>query len=420
MTLLADDTTALRGDIADDIRTAIQARRDVLVALNQEIGHDPELAFEEHRAAARVATLLEREGFAVTRAAYGLDTAVEAVYGDGEVTVAVVGEYDALPGVGHACGHNIIATAGVGAAIGLKSVADRLGLRVKFLATPAEELGGGKALMLQAGAWDDATFSLMVHGGPFRQFASVGTVTQAYERLSATFEGRAAHAAAAPHEGINAGDAVTLSQVGLGLLRQQLRRGVVVGSYVVESGRATNVIAERGVLEVEVRGNTSEEWNDARRRVRDVLAGAALATGCRVEVAQPELPYDALRPDDDLSRLFDAVVVSLGYEIEPAPAGIGGGSTDMGNVSQYLPSAHPMISLRGVEAVPHHQSFAAAAVSPAGDEAAINGALALALSAAAAVQDDAVRERLLAEQRVRPPYADFAAAREAAADPSGV
>ncbi|MDR7184104.1 amidohydrolase [Microbacterium trichothecenolyticum] len=406
MTLLTD--TGLDVDpqeVESAIRDAVDEASERIVRLSQEIGRDPELAFQEHRAAARVAATLHDSGFAVTTGVYGLDTAVEAIYGSGEMTVAVVGEYDALPGVGHACGHNVIAAAGVGAAVGLAAVADRLGLRVKFLGTPAEELGGGKILMLEAGAWDDAAFSLMVHGGPFAQIASSGFVTQAYERIIATFHGRAAHAAAMPHEGVNAGDAVTLAQVGLGLLRQQLRRTVVVGSFVVEAGGATNVIPERGVLEVEIRGNTADEWRDARKRVRDVLAGAALASGCRVEIDRPEKPYAPLDPDADISRFFDEAMTGMGYDLLPAPAGMGGGSTDMGNVSQYLPSIHPMIALRGVEAVPHHQSFAEAAVSSAGDIAAVDGALALALAAARAASDTVVRARLIDAQRTRAPYA---------------
>ncbi|WP_105968140.1 M20 family metallopeptidase [Streptomyces geranii] len=389
------------------VRAVIDTNRDRLVALSQAIGHDPELAFEEHRASARVADFLEAEGFEVVRGVYDLPTAVEATYGTGEVTVAVLGEYDALPGIGHACGHNIIAAAGVGAALGLRAVADRLGIRVKFLGTPAEELGGGKILMLQRGAWDDATFSLMVHGGPFAQMVSRGITTQAYERIVATFRGKTAHAAFAPHDGVNAGDAITLTQVGLGLLRQQLRRTVTVGSFVVEAGTATNVIPETGVVEVEIRGIAEGEWNDARARVRRVLEGAALASGCELETAQPELPYAPLRHDDDLADLFDKVMVEeLGYELTPQPDGGTLGSTDMGNVSQYLPSIHPMIALLGVEATPHHQSFAAAAVSPAGDRAVIDGATALALAAAAAVEDDVIRRRLLADQRGRPRYQD--------------
>ncbi|WP_164863426.1 amidohydrolase [Agromyces sp. LHK192] len=413
MTLTQEQTIgdAFAGTSRALARAAVESHRDALVALSHAIGGDPELAFEEHRAAARVADVLEADGFAVTRGAYDLPTAVEAVYGSGDVTVAVVGEYDALPGVGHACGHNVIAGAGVGAAIGLRAVADRLGIRVKFLGTPAEELGGGKILMLQRGAWDDSTFSLMVHGGPWAQIASSGFATQAYERIIATFRGRAAHAAAMPHEGVNAGDAITLAQVGLGLLRQQLRKTIVVGSFVVSAGGATNVIPDTGVLEVEIRGNTDEEWRDARARVRRVLEGAALAAGCALEIEQPELPYAPLDSDADLSRLFDeAISGDLAYDLVPKPEGIAGGSTDMGNVSQYLPSIHPMIALLGVEAVPHHQSFAAAAVSPAGDRAVVDGAIALALTAVGAVEDDAVRERLLAAQAVRPRYLDSAAA----------
>ncbi|MFJ2619428.1 M20 family metallopeptidase [Glutamicibacter sp. NPDC087344] len=401
------ETTATLDAVAirTRIREALDVARERIIELNQAIGHDPELAFQEHRAAARVADLLESEGFTVTRGAYGLATALQADYGAGELVVAIAGEYDALPGVGHGCGHNVIAAAGVGAAIALKPVADELGIRVKFLGTPAEELGGGKILMLQRGAWDDATFSLMVHGGPDGQVPARGFRGQALEMIIAKFHGRTAHAAAAPQQGINAGDAVTLAQVAFGLLRQQLPKTVVLASYIAQAGGATNVIPDLGVLEVEMRGNTAQEWNDVRARARKALEGAALATGCTLELEYPELPYEPLDGDDDIAQIFDDMMVEeLGYTLKVAPSDLAGGSTDMGNVSQYLPSIHPMIAFLGTEAYPHHVSFAQAAVSPAGDRAALDGALAMALTVATVAQDPAQRERLLAVQRERSPY----------------
>ncbi|WP_054821101.1 amidohydrolase [Arthrobacter sp. JCM 19049] len=258
-------------EIRDQILATIEQRQQQLLSLSHGISSHPELAFEEYWASSAVAELLENAGFAVQRAAYGLPTALEAVYGQGEFTVAVVGEYDALPEIGHGCGHNIIATAGVGAALALKPVADCLGLRIKFLGTPAEEIGGGKILMLQQGAWDDVDFSLMVHGNTGVQYRCLSQGTQAYELLDVTYTGRTAHAAAAPHEGINAGSAVTLAQVAFGLLRQQLKSSVVVSSFVVSGGTATNVIPGEAKLQVEIRATQSSDWEDARQRVRACL-----------------------------------------------------------------------------------------------------------------------------------------------------
>lgn len=383
---------------------AIDSALDSLTALSRAIGNDPELAFEEHRAAARVAQALTDAGFLVHTGAYGLPTAVAAEYGSGEFTIVVVGEYDALPEVGHACGHNVIAAAGVGAAIGLRAVADQLGIRVRFLGTPAEESGGGKNLMLERGAWDDGTLSVMVHGGPQPQTRSVGGTTQALEYFEATFTGRAAHAAFAPHEGINAGDAVTLAQVAFGLLRQQLPDGVVVSS-ISQTGVAANIIPESGTLCVEVRAHDAESWATARARVRAAIDGAALASGCTVTLRHPEIPYAPLAADPELTALFDEHLAGLlGERSSDWAPGMSGGSTDMGNVSQYLPSIHPMVALPDTAALPHHHSFAEAARGEAGDSVVRAGAISLALTAISAAENTELRERLLDQQRARAPH----------------
>lgn len=388
-------------EIRDQILATIEQRQQQLLSLSHGISSHPELAFEEYWASSAVAELLENAGFVVQRAAYGLPTALEAVYGQGEFTVAVVGEYDALPEIGHGCGHNIIATAGVGAALALKPVADRLGLRIKFLGTPAEEIGGGKILMLQQGAWDDVDFSLMVHGNTGAQYRCFSQGTQAYELLDVTYTGRTAHAAAAPHEGINAGSAVTLAQVAFGLLRQQLKSSVVVSSFVVSGGTATNVIPGEAKLQVEIRATQSSDWEDARQRVRACLEGAAIATGCQLSVVQPELPYEPMRQDPALAQYWDQNLERLGYQIsgEQPPTG---GSTDMGNISQYLPAIHPMLAVRNSDAVMHTSDFARDAASTDGDEAALNGARALALTVADVANDPELVQRLRAAREQRP------------------
>ncbi|WP_125100362.1 M20 family metallopeptidase [Leucobacter chromiireducens] len=382
----------------------IRAAASELLELSHAIGADPELGFEEHRAAARVADALTAAGYAVQLGAYGLPTAIAAEYGAGEVTITVVGEYDALPGVGHACGHNIIAAAGVGAALGLRAVADELGCRMVFLGTPAEENGGGKVIMLERGAWDDATFSLMVHAAGAGQIRTTGGSSQALDYCEVTFHGKPAHAAFAPEEGINAGSAVTLTEVGIGLLRQHMPSDVVISS-IASTGSAVNVIPESATMQLEIRGNTAESWESAKSRVRQIVAGAALAAGCTYEIEVPTPGYAPLEQDPDLAASFDRTLAELrGDDVEGWGPGMTLGSTDMGDVSRYLPAIHPMIALDGVTASPHQHEFAAAVVSPAGDTAVLNGAIALARTAIAAVEDPAVLDRLLTAQRARAPH----------------
>ncbi|WP_427017246.1 amidohydrolase [Pseudarthrobacter sp. P1] len=373
--------------VREAITEAIEGHRNQLLQLSHRIGTNPELAFEEFQASAMVADVLEQAGFDVERGAYGLPTAIEAAFGNGDCTVALVAEYDALPGIGHGCGHNVIAGAAVGAALALKGVADALNLRVKLLGAPAEEKGGGKILMLERGAWDDADFSLMVHGFTGPQLPCEAFTAQSLEHLNVTFTGRTAHAAAAPHEGINAADAATLAQVALGLLRQQLKPGIVIASFIENGGAASNIIPGRTDLQVEVRASEENDWIETSARVRACLEGAALASGCQVDIRQSEKPYAPMLHHPDIARYWDGNIADLGYQIE-APAGSGGGgSTDMGNISQYLPSIHPCVVFKGSEAVPHTVEFAEAAVSPAGDKAVIDGALALALTVANVAAD---------------------------------
>ena len=383
---------------------AVRAAEPALLALSHSIGADPETGFTEHRAAARVAAELEGAGFTVEIGAYGLPTAIEAVMGDGELTVTVVGEYDALPGVGHACGHNIIAAAGVGAAIGLGAVAERLGCRVHFLGTPAEENGGGKVIMLERGAWDNTTFSLMMHASGSGQIRTAGGSSQALDYFEVTFHGKPAHAAFAPHEGVNAGSAVTLTEVGIGLLRQHLPHDAIVSS-ISRTGMAVNVIPEQASMQLEIRGNSTETWNTARAGVRQVIAGAALATGCEYTIEVPTPGYAPLAQDPDLAAFFDAALAELrGDSAASWGPGMTAGSTDMGDVSQYVPSIHPMVALEGTTATPHQHEFAAAATSALGDTAVLHGAIALTRAAVSALEDTEVRARLRAQQHDRAPH----------------
>lgn len=403
--------TALDIDILKKAASAaIHNWEDHLRAVSRTIHDSPELAFEERLAAETLATIAEEAGFAVERAAYGLETCFEAVLGDGDFTVVICAEYDALPEIGHACGHNIIATAGLGAALALGEVAEELGLRVVLLGTPAEEHGGGKALLLEAGAWDEATISMMVHGAAGNEdYSCAVTHTQAVDRFDITFNGRAAHAAAAPDKAINAGDAATVSLVAIGLLRQQLPSTVRMNAFVAHGGEVTNIIPARTVVSAEVRAHELETLEDIKKRMLDCFAGGALATGCSWDITPTEPRYENLVQNTLLAQAWDENIEAMGRTLVSTTT-LGGGSTDMGNVSHAVPSIHPMIAVLGATGVPHTIEFAADAGSLAGEQAALDGARGLAWTAIDAAANPESRAALLGLQAARPPRATQAPA----------
>lgn len=235
---------------SDRVEELVRRRGGELVELSHAIHAEPELAFAEHRSCAKAQALVAERGFEITTAAGGLDTAFRADYGSGPLVVGVCAEYDALPGIGHACGHNIIAASAVGTALALAEVADDLGLTVALLGTPAEESGGGKALMLQAGTFDDVAVAVMVHPGPTD---IAGARSLALSEVTVRYRGKESHAAVAPHLGVNAADAVTVAQVAIGVLRQQLAPGQMVHGIVTDGGQAVNVIPGQARLQYAMR-----------------------------------------------------------------------------------------------------------------------------------------------------------------------
>ncbi|MFI6938386.1 amidohydrolase [Streptomyces sp. NPDC050418] len=368
------------------IRDRITAHhRDTLLALSHRIHDHPETAFEEHRAAAWCAELLQQHGYSVTAPAYGLKTAFEATLGSGPTTVALACEYDALPGLGHACGHNLIAAAGVGAALGLAPYADELGLTVKVIGTPAEERGAGKALLIEAGAFDSVDAAMMVHPCPFEvaEFTSFALGT-----LDVEFTGRPAHPSLDAHEGRNAADALTVAQVAIGLLRQQLPAHWKVHGVTTFAGDAPNVIPHRATASYEIRTSAAEDLQELRERVEACFRAGALATGCEVTLNRPEPDYLDFRTDPELIALWRANATGLG---RPEPVEKGAfACTDMGNVSHRVPAIHPVLDITGGVCGPHEPEFAAAARAPRADRALLDGAVGLAWTAAdlAAIRGD--------------------------------
>ncbi|MFI0924049.1 M20 family metallopeptidase [Streptomyces sp. NPDC021012] len=374
-------------------RAALARHRDTVIGLNHALHADPELAYEEHRAARRITDLVERAGFDVTREAYGLPTAFRATAGSGDLVVGICAEYDALPGIGHACGHNVNGSAAVAAALALAPLADDLGITVALLGTPAEESGGGKVDMLRAGAFDDVAAAMMAHAAPQD---AVGLSTLAISSLSVAYSGVPAHAAAMPHRGVNAADAMMIAQVAIAAHRQQMAPGAVVSGVVTSAGDAANVIPDRATATYDVRARTSEELAELQARVRACFEAGALATGAELLLETVGNDYADLRPDLAMGRSYQAAAEALGRTVLPNDPDVRGGSTDMGNVSHLVPTIHPSIGYDCGDTIMHHPDFTRYGTTPAADRAVLDGGLAMAWTAIDLATDPAQRERLLA------------------------
>ncbi|HYB39864.1 MAG TPA: M20 family metallopeptidase [Mycobacterium sp.] len=384
----------------DTVEDAVRRRGTDLVELSHAIHAEPELAFAEHRSCAKTQALVAEHGFKITAAAGGLETAFRADFGSGPLVVGVCAEYDALPGIGHACGHNIIAASAVGTALALAEVADELGLTVALLGTPAEESGGGKVLLLKAGVFDDIAAAVMVHPGP-TDIAAARSLALTGVRVG--YRGREAHASAAPYQGVNAADAATVAQVAVGLLRQQLAPGQQVHGIVTDGGRATNVIPGHTELQYTMRATEALSLRELEARVGDCFLAGAVATGCDYSVDRIEPAYDVLKPDPWLADSVRAEMVRLGrtpvdQDVESAqPLG----STDMGNVTQVLPGIHPIVGVDANGATLHQPAFAAAAIGSSADRAVIDGAIMLARTIVRLAETQPERDRVLTAQQRR-------------------
>ena len=384
-------------DIVDDV---VRRRGADLVELSHSIHAEPELAFAEHHSCAKAQALAAERGFEITSPAAGLDTAFRADFGSGPLVVGVCAEYDALPGIGHACGHNIIAASAVGTALALAEVADDLGLTVALLGTPAEEAGGGKALMLQAGAFDDVAVAVMVHPGPTD---IAGARSLALSEVTVHYRGKESHAAVAPHLGVNAADALTVAQVAIGLLRQQMAPGQLAHGIVTEGGQAVNVIPGSATLQYAMRAHESESLRELEGRMYACFAAGALASGCEYEIDAAAPPYAELKPDQWLTGVCREEMRRLGRE-PAAPeveARLPMGSTDMGNVTHVLPGIHPVIGVDAGGATVHQRAFAAAAAGPSADRAVVEGAIMLARTIVRLAQTPDERDRVLNAQQRR-------------------
>ncbi len=386
-----------------DAAAAVDAMREELLALSHAIHAEPELALEEFKAADRLTKAVEKHGIATQREAFGLKTAYAAEFGrDSGPTIAVLSEYDALPGIGHACGHNIIATAGLGAALALSKLNGRLPGRVRYLGTPAEERYGGKELMAREGAFDRADAAMMIHP------SNLNLITMpciAICDVTAVFHGRAAHASAMPYRGLNALDAVVTAYQSIAQLRQHIRNTDRIHGIITEGGLAANIVPERAACRFYVRAVDAGELFALKQRVHACFEAGALATGCRAEITWGETNYLDLKTNWPMAESYQRNGEALGLEFFPVkdlPPGYAG-STDMGNVSHRLPSIHPCLGVAPLNVIIHNAEFARHAVSEKGDQAVIDGAKSMAMT----VLDLMADSGLLARTK-----ADFAATAE--------
>jgi len=354
----------------------VDRRSDLLVDVSHRIWDDPELCFEERHAHDLLCDVLESEGLSTTRRAYGLETAFVAEAGTTGPCVAVMCEYDALPGIGHACGHNIIAAAGLGAGLAAAALADELGGRVRILGTPAEEGGGGKVFMIREGALDGVDAAMMVHPAD-HDLPSIHAI--AIQELTVEYAGVASHAAAAPHLGRNALDAAVLGYVNVAALRQHIRSDERVHGIFTRAGDKPNVVPRDAAALWYVRSTDLESLQGLKERVLTCLQAGADAAGCSMEHSWRDPAYADLVDDAWLLDRWTANSTALGRPPQdPEVVGAVIGSTDMGNVSHEVPSIHPMIAVAPPGVPIHTQEFAAHARGDAGDRAVIDGAKALA------------------------------------------
>jgi amidohydrolase len=371
----------------------VHSVRNELIRITTELYHNPEVGLQEFKAAALLSATLEQAGFRVERGTAGLATAFRAEWGSGRPAVAILAEMDALPGMGHACGHNIIAAAAVGAALALRLVLPPESGRVVVLGTPAEELGVGKVALIEAGCFADLDCALMVHPSSKRQ---VIKYYLGLAKVRFTFFGRPAHAAAYPEDGINALDAVILTFNGLNALRQQLRQDVRLHGIITEGGVAPNIIPERAACYFYVRADDLAAVQAAKERLIACAQGAAAATGCRLEVTEEPRILAPLKVNRAFSRLYSEQLAYLGLAETQAPPDKNKGSSDIGNVSQVVPTIHPHVPIgEGIQI--HSEQFARATVSPQGEAAVIEGASALALTVAEYLASADIRAAITAE-----------------------
>ncbi len=366
-----------------ETRDHVELQRHQLIQLSLNIHDNPELGFEEEKASAWLIGYLEDSGFHVEPGIVGLATAFRATYGQGSPRIALLAEYDALPKIGHGCGHNIIATSAVGAAVASKSIIDQLGGSVVVLGTPGEEVFGGKIDMVKAGAFKEIDVAMIVHPNILNM---VTIQPLACSFLEVEFFGRPAHAAAQPHRGINALDAMILAFTSINSLRQHIKAEARIHGIITDGGEAPNVVPAHSAAVFMIRALDDDYLAELKDKVLNCFTGASVASGARLEYRWRDRAYAPMKNNATLAGLFKQNLESLGRHVEAFDPRFGFGSTDMGNVSQVVPSIHPTIAIAPPEVFIHTPEFASTAASEAGHEGLMDAAKAMAMTVADILQ----------------------------------
>ncbi|QGP91551.1 N-acetyldiaminopimelate deacetylase [Neomoorella glycerini] len=380
--------------VKERIARAIASLKEQIINVAEAIYDHPEPGNQEYFAVELLTGILAERGFKITRPLCQLSTAFRAELAGGPgPRVALLAEYDALPGLGHACGHNLIAAASLGAALGLATIIKELRGTIVVLGTPAEETRGAKVVLARQGALDDLDAAMMFHPGDTN---TVEVSSLALEALEFVFEGRAAHAASSPEEGINALEAVIQLFNHINSLRPYLKDGASVQGIITEGGTSPNIIPERAVARFYLRARTRGALNKVVERVENCAAAAALATGSRYRYHNYEPSYEPMLTNRALAAAWRENVKELGV-IDSGSPSHSRGSLDMGNVSQVVPAIHPYLSLNAGKLVPHSRQFAQVVRGEAGRRVVILAATALAWTAADVMLDKDLLQRIKEE-----------------------
>ncbi len=382
----------LKGEVCSQVDRMAER----LIEIARDIYEHPELKFEEFRAAKLLATELEKAGFAVELGVAGLDTAIKAEHPKASPgpTVAILGEYDALPELGHACGHNLIAAAGLGAALAVGAVKGELPGRLLFLGTPGEEGGGGKVIMVEAGLFAGVDAAMMFHPS---SHTVVDRGSLAITEVVIEFHGKAAHASGSPEKGINALDAVIQTFNSINALRQHIKDGARIHGIITDGGAKPNIVPEHAAANFYVRALENEYRDELLEKLRACAEGAALATGAALEFKVVGHSYKAMKPNRALGDAFVRNLEALGEPLYPPKPDEGMGSTDMGDVSQVVPSIHAYIKICDEDVAGHSREFAEASISPRGLDVMLIAAKALGMTAVDVLTDPGLVEGMKEE-----------------------
>jgi amidohydrolase len=382
--------------LKEKLKAELEIRRSELVRLSSDIHDNPELGFQEVKAVSWLSNYLENNGFCVEKGVAGLATAFQATYGEGKPKIAVLAEYDALPGIGHGCGHNIIAASAVGAGVASKIVVDNLGGSIIVLGTPGEETFGSKIDMIKAGIFDDVDVAMMVHPSVLNMAIYR---TLACLPLEVEFFGKAVHAAIHPAEGVNALEAIILAFNSINSLRQHIKEQARIHGIITNGGEAPNVVPAYSAAKFIIRAPDYAYLEELKGKVLNCFKGASSASGARLKYRWGEKVYAPIKNNVAMARLFSDNLESLGRKLDIFDSRSPFGSSDMGNVSEVVPSIHPMVAIASHPVSLHSTEFASAAASEAGYQGLLDAAKAMAMTVVDIIGRPGVLEKIKQEFR---------------------